>query len=515
MNSEVLQSLRAVSTHVGSLAELFAADPTREWLVLDACGIHADFSRQHVNRQLFEQMLSAAESVDIASRFTAMSSGAIVNATELRAVGHLALRGSSTDAAMPQLAQLQLQRAYKLANDIRGGVHRGSTGELITDIVNIGIGGSDLGPVMAHAAMRRYTDGPRIHFVSNIDAAHLDDCLSMLAPSTTLFVIASKTFTTLETMSNAQRARLWLENAGMESAPHLVAVTAAPGVAVQWGVPAEQCLHFFDWVGGRFSLSSVIGFSVLCAMGERSFAALLEGMHEMDTHVLNAPLGQNLAVVHGLMWWLNSAVLQRTSIAVVPYSHDLRFLPAFLQQLMMESNGKSVHVDGSPVEAPTSPVVWGATGTDSQHAFFQMLHQGPQVIPVEFVGVVASTGSDDNAHLQLNANLFAQAQALAAGKLDAQGHKNFAGNRPSTVLMLDELSPRQLGALIAMYEHSCAVQGWLMGINSFDQWGVELGKVLAHDVAAELETGTLSTDKTMTHPLLEWYLRARKKLLPK
>jgi glucose-6-phosphate isomerase len=199
----------------------------------------------------------------------------------------------------------------------------------------------------------------------------------------------------------------------------------------------------------------------------------------------------------------------------VPYSHDLRFLPAFLQQLMMESNGKSVHVDGSPVDAPTSPVVWGATGTDSQHAFFQMLHQGPQVIPVEFVGVVASTGSDDNAHLQLNANLFAQAQALAAGKLDAQGHKNFAGNRPSTVLMLDELSPRQLGALIAMYEHSCAVQGWLMGINSFDQWGVELGKVLAHDVAAELETGTLSTDKTMTHPLLEWYLRARKKLLPK
>jgi glucose-6-phosphate isomerase len=337
----------------------------------------------------------------------------------------------------------------------------------------------------------------------------------MLAPSTTLFVIASKTFTTLETISNAQRARLWLENAGMESAPHLVAVTAAPGVAVQWGVPAEQCLHFFDWVGGRFSLSSVIGFSVLCAMGERSFTAFLEGMHDMDTHVLNAPLGQNLAVVHGLMWWLNSVVLQRMSIAVVPYSHDLRFLPAFLQQLMMESNGKSVHVDGSPVDAPTSPVVWGATGTDSQHAFFQMLHQGPQVIPVEFIGVVASTGSDDNAHLQLNANLFAQAQALAAGKLDAQGHKNFAGNRPSTVLMLDELSPRQLGALIAMYEHSCAVQGWLMGINSFDQWGVELGKVLAHDVAAELETGTLSTDKTMTHPLLEWYLRARKKLLPK
>ena len=515
MNSEVLQSLRAVSAHVGSLAELFSADTSRDWLVLDACGIHADFSRQHVNQQLFEQLLSAAESVDIASRFTAMSSGSQVNVTEQRAVGHFALRGSSTDAAMSQLAQLQLQRAYKLANDIRGGVHKGSAGHSITDIVNIGIGGSDLGPVMAHAAMRRYSDGPRIHFVSNIDAAHLDACLATVQPSTTLFVIASKTFTTLEIMSNAQRARAWLENAGMDSAAHLVAVTAAPDVAVQWGVPAEQCLHFFDWVGGRFSLSSVIGFSVLCAIGELNFGALLEGMHDMDTHVLDTPLGQNLAVVHGLVWWLNSAVLQRASIAVVPYSHDLRFLPAFLQQLMMESNGKSVHADGSPVEAPTSPVVWGATGTDSQHAFFQMLHQGTQVVPVEFVGVVARTGSDDNAHLQLNANLFAQAQALAAGKSDAQGHKNFAGNRPSTVLMLDELSPRRLGALISMYEHSCAVQGWLMGINSFDQWGVELGKVLAQDVAAELESGTLSANKTMTHPLLEWYLRARKKLLPK
>jgi len=208
MNSEVLQSLRAVSTHIGSLAELFAADVTRDWLVLDACGIHADFSRQHVNQQLFEQLLSAAESVDIASRFKAMGSGAIVNATEQRAVGHLALRGSATDSAMSQLAQLQLQRANKLSNDIRGGVHRGSTGQSITDIVNIGIGGSDLGPVMAHAAMRRYLDGPRIHFVSNIDAAHLDDCLATLQPSTTLFVIASKTFTTLETLSNARRARL-------------------------------------------------------------------------------------------------------------------------------------------------------------------------------------------------------------------------------------------------------------------------------------------------------------------
>ncbi len=515
MNKEVLQSLRAVSAQVGSLAELFAVDAARDWLVLDACGIHADFSRQHVNQQLFEQLLSAAESVEIASRFTAMGSGAIVNTTEQRAVGHLALRGSSTNSEMSNQAQAQLLRAQKLARDIRGGAIKGFSGQMITDVVNIGIGGSDLGPAMAHAALRPYHNGPRIHFVSNIDAAHLDDCLSTLEPSTTLFVIASKTFTTLETMSNAQRARVWLENAGIDSAPHLVAVTAAPDAATQWGVPAKQCLHFFDWVGGRFSLSSVIGFSVLCAIGEDHFGALLEGMHDMDTHVLTTPAGQNLAVVHALMWWLNSAVLQRTSVAVVPYSHDLRLLPAFLQQLMMESNGKSVHADGSAVDAPTSPVVWGATGTDSQHAFFQMIHQGTQVIPVEFVGVVASTGSDDNAHLQLNANLFAQAEALAAGKFDAPGHRNFPGNRPSTVLMLNELSPRHIGALIALYEHSCAVQGWLMGVNSFDQWGVELGKVLAHNVAAQLESGTLSANKTMTHPLLEWYLRARKKLLPK
>lgn len=515
MNKEVFQSLRAVASQVRSLPELFESDADREWLVIDACGVHADFSRQNIDRRLFDELVSAAVSVGITEKFSSMSAGEHLNETENRAVGHLALRGSATNEVMSSLANQHMQQAMGLAKSIRNGLLTGATGKVFTDVVNLGIGGSDLGPAMAATALRRFTSGPNVHFVSNIDSSDLDDCLKNLSPDTTLFVVCSKTFTTTETMTNAQSARTWLRESGIAVDKHFVAVTAQPENAAQWGIASDRCLQFFDWVGGRFSISSVVGFSLMCAIGEEHFQDFLTGMNEMDKHVLSSAPEMNLAVIHGLIWWLNAAVLDRSSVAVIPYSYDLRRLPSYLQQLVMESNGKSVETNGAIVTQSTSPVVWGETGTNSQHAFFQMLHQGTQVVPVELIGVVRTLGTNDEAHDQLNVNLFAQAEALAAGQISPDGHRNFSGNRPSTVLMLSDLSPHSLGALIAMYEHSTAVQGWLMGVNSFDQWGVELGKVLARSVGETIKSEAPADKKTMTHPLVDWYINARKKLLSK
>jgi glucose-6-phosphate isomerase len=351
-----------------------------------------------------------------------------------------------------------------------------------------------------------------VKFVSNIDAADLDEALHGAHPETTLFVVSSKAFTTLETMHNAERARRWTQATVSDWARHFVAATSHAEAALNWGIQKDHCLEFFDWVGGRFSLSSVIGFPVMCSIGGDQFSEFLAGMSEMDHHVVTAPGKVNLPVMHALIWWMNSALHSFPTVAVIPYSHDLSRLPAYLQQLVMESNGKSVGVDGRSVLGGTSPVVWGEAGTNGQHAFFQMLHQGTQVVPVEFVTTGASLGTDNEAHDLLFANVIAQSEALAAGRAHSEPHKSFEGNRPSSVLVLDELSPRCLGSLIAMYEHSATIQGWLMGINSFDQWGVELGKVLAIDAASAIANASQLDTKTMTHPLLNWYISIRKKL---
>jgi glucose-6-phosphate isomerase len=435
-----------------------------------------------------------------------MKHGDIMNVTENRAVGHLALRDSAPSSHLVALASEQLQKALMLAEQVR--VQR-----QFTTIVNIGIGGSDLGPAMAFRALRSFVDGPQCLFVSNVDAADLDAALAGLSPESTLFVVSSKTFTTLETMHNAERARAWVQ-AGIKSewSQHFVATTANPDAAQSWGIPPEHCLQFFDWVGGRYSVSSVIGFTLMCAIGEKQFRNFLLGMHHMDQHAMTAEPSKNLVVLHALMWWINSVIHQHPTVAVIPYSYDLGRLPAYLQQLVMESNGKSVHADGSPIVGSSSPVVWGEAGTNGQHAFFQMLHQGTQVVPVEFVSTVAALGSDQRAHDLLIANMFAQSEALAVGSVDENSHKTFPGNRPSTVLMLDSLTPETFGSLLSLYENSTAVQGWLMGVNSFDQWGVELGKKMALSASAAIDTGTPDESQTMTHPLMSWYLEQRKKL---
>ena len=512
MDAEVFQSLKNLAQGVAPLAELFRSDPSRsELLTIDACGLHADFSRQRIDATLFEALLHSADVADIRGSFRKMMAGDILNVTEDRAVGHMALRAPTTSSPLAQQASGQLERAKALADGVRSGSVCGATGERFTTVINIGIGGSDLGPAMVTRALRRFADGPVVKFVSNIDAADLDEALHGAHPESTLFVISSKTFTTLETMHNAERARRWVQASVPDWAQHFVAATSHAEAALNWGVHKDRCLEFFDWVGGRFSLSSVIGFPVMCAIGGDQFTEFLAGMSEMDQHVVTAPTRHNLPVVHALIWWMNSALHSFPTVAVIPYSHDLSRLPAYLQQLVMESNGKSVGVDGRSVLGGTSPVVWGEAGTNGQHAFFQMLHQGTQVVPVEFVTTAASLGIDDESHDLLFANVIAQSEALAVGRMHSEPHRVFSGNRPSSVIVLDELSPRGLGSLIAMYEHSTVIQGWLMGINSFDQWGVELGKTMAVETAAAIASGVERNDETLTHPLLNWYLQFRKK----
>jgi glucose-6-phosphate isomerase len=512
MDAEVFHSLKNLTQGVAPLAELFQTDPSRsQWLTVDACGIHADFSRQRISKPLHEALIHSTVVVGIQESFRKMMSGDIMNVTEDRAVGHMALRAPASSSLLAQQASGQLDRAKELANDVRSGAVRGATGQQFATVINIGIGGSDLGPAMVARALRRNANGPVVKFVSNIDAADLDEALHGAHPESTLFVISSKTFTTLETMHNAERARQWVQASVPDWAHHFVAATSHAEAALNWGIQKDRCLEFFEWVGGRFSLSSVIGFPVMCAIGGDHFSEFLAGMSEMDHHVVTAPTERNLPMMHALMWWMNSALHSFPTVAVIPYSHDLARLPAYLQQLVMESNGKSVGVDGRSVLGGTSPVVWGESGTNGQHAFFQMLHQGTQVVPVEFVTTASSLGTDDEAHDLLFANVIAQSEALAVGKTHGEPHKAFEGNRPSSVLVLDELSPRFLGSLIAMYEHSATIQGWLMGINSFDQWGVELGKVLAVDAANAIASGVSQDEQTMTHPLLNWYISIRKK----
>lgn len=500
MGANAASELIELARRVPTLIEMHAHDARRhEWLTLEACGVHADFARNLVSPELFLALMDLVHQRDVSGRFRSMFAGDPINVTEQRGVSHVACRGSGTATDRIEAAADERRRAYVLADRIRADAG-------VDTVVNIGIGGSDLGPRMAVRALRVHHDGPRIRFVSNVDPADLDEALTGCDPHTTVVVISSKTFTTQETISNAERARTWMTNAGVDWRERFHAVTAAPDTAIEWGIDRDRCLVFHESVGGRFSLSSVIGFAVMVAIGPRRFDEFLAGMHEMDDHVVGTRAERNLAVVHGALWYLNSVVHGFDSVAVVPYASDLSMLGGHLGQLLMESNGKRVDVDGRVLDHPSGPVVWGQVGTDGQHAFFQMLHQGSRVIPVEFVSTVAPMGSDPDAHVALISNMIAQSEALAVGRGGVSPHREFPGNRPSTVIMLDRLDPHGLGALVAMYEHSTAVQGWLMGINSFDQFGVELGKEMATEVSRMIGSSASEVATTMTHPLMRWFV---------
>lgn len=497
---EWVAELEESAARVGTIAEAFARDASRaERFAFGVGPLRIDFSHQHIDERHLGMLLAFAAERGVQARRDAMLRGATVNVTEGRQVLHTALR-SGGPAAEAAAARAELDRALDVARSLRA-----RTGPLT--LVNLGIGGSDLGPAMVCTALRARADGPACRFVSNVDPAALDAALSGLDPASTVFVVSSKTFTTQETMHNASRAREWSRAALGDGWPDaFVAVTAHPERAVEWGVPSARCLRFWDWVGGRFSVSSAIGLPVMVSAGPEAFRAFLSGMEAMDAHFATAPLAENLPVIHGLVAWANAVVHGRHSSAVVPYASDLHLLPAYLQQLVMESNGKSVTEDGIEVTVPTSAVLWGAPGTDAQHSFFQLLHQGTRIVPVEFVGVRRPVGGDTRAHEMLLANMFAQAAALAVGRhTDTEPHRNFPGNRPSTTVLMDELSPGALGAYVAMHEHSTAVQGWLWGIDSFDQWGVELGKEMAGGLLAELRGGPEGPGTPATRAAIRWY----------
>ncbi len=492
------------------LAALFAAEPSRTVdMVRRACGITVDASRSHVSVGLAAAVAARASEVGVADLFAGMVAGDVVNPTEDRPALHVAGRARPAFSLESRRAAAEMTRVLALADEV-------ATSGRFDTVVNIGIGGSDLGPAMVVRALRRFRSGPAVRFVSNVDAADLEEGLAGLDAARTLVVVVSKTFTTVETMHNAARARDWLVSAGADWREHLVAVTAAPGSAAEWGVSAERCLVFDEGVGGRFSVSSAVGFSVACAVGSTRFVEFLAGMAAMDDHVAADPVA-SIAFLHASVWFAHHVVHRHPTVAVVPYCHDLARLPAHLQQLVMESNGKSVRSDGSPVTGPTCPVVWGEPGTNGQHAFFQFLHQGTLVVPVEFVGVLTATGDDEEAHDILLANLVAQAEVLARGRdlaavlasgvgPDDAAHRVLPGNRPTNAVLMDSLDPRTLGSLLAMYEHSTVMQGWLCGVNSFDQFGVEAGKTIAAEVSADLRAAPGSAtgaDRTMTHPLIE------------
>lgn len=492
----------------GSMRQAFAADPQRfeKFSAIDG-DLLLDWSKCAVDTVTMDLLESLAGAADLEGRRAAMFAGKKINVTEDRAVLHTALRNLSgkgvtvdgQDVKADVISVLDAMGAF--ADAVRSGRATGATGKKITDIVNIGIGGSDLGPAMATLALAPYHDGPRAHYVSNIDGAHIHDTLKGLSAETTLFIVASKTFTTVETMTNAQTARKWVQDAlGKEAVgKHFAAVSTALDLVAKFGIAADRVFGFWDWVGGRYSVWGAIGLPVMIAVGPRNFRAFLDGAHEMDEHFRTAPLQKNLPALLGLVGWWHRVICQYPARAVIPYDQRLSRLPAYLQQLDMESNGKSVTLEGNAVATPTGPLVWGEPGTNGQHAFFQLLHQGTDFIPVEFLAAAVGHEPDlKHQHDLLLANCLAQSEALmkgrtleeARGQMLAKGvkpadvdriapHRVFSGNRPSVTILYRKLDPRTFGRLIALYEHRVFVEGTLFNINSFDQWGVELGKELA------------------------------------
>ena len=502
------------------LRALFAADPQRaSRLSLEAAGIHADYSKHLVTDETLDLLRALAKAVDLPGWIGRMFRGDAINNTEQRAVLHVALRNRGGrpievdgNDVMGDVERV-LNQMGRFAGRVRVGEWLGYTGRRITDVVNIGIGGSNLGPLMVCEALRFYQNPElRVHFVSNVDGTHIAETLKSLDPATTLFIVASKTFTTQETLTNAQTARRWCvaalgDNAAI--AKHFVAVSTARARVEAFGIDPANMFEFWDWVGGRYSLWSAIGLPIAVAVGMDRFLELLAGAHAMDEHFRTAPLERNLPVLLALLgiWYRNFH--GAATHAVLPYDQYLKYLPAYLQQADMESNGKGVDRAGEPVDCATGPVIWGQPGTNGQHAFYQLIHQGTQLVPVDFIAPLRSHNPIEDHHAKLLANCLAQAEALMRGKtaaearaeLDAAGldveaverltpHRVFPGNRPSTTLLVDRLTPERVGALIALYEHRIFVQGVVWGVNSFDQWGVELGKQLAGTILRELEGGT-------------------------
>ncbi|MFS0001692.1 glucose-6-phosphate isomerase [Corynebacterium striatum] len=517
-----------------NLRELFAADASRATtLTFDAAGLHVDLSKNLVDTDVLAALVDVARAADVEGRRDAMFAGEHLNNTENRAVLHTALR-KPADAELTVdgqnvIADVHevLDRMSAFADALRSGKWLGHTGERITTVVNIGIGGSDLGPAMASKALRAYEDaGVKAKFVSNVDSADMAAALDGLDAAKTLFIVASKTFTTQETLTNAHAARAWLiEQLGSEAAvpKHFVAVSTNAEKVAAFGIDTENMFGFWNWVGGRYSMDSAIGLSLMCTIGPDNFKALLAGFHAMDEHFRTTPLESNIPVLMGMLgvWYSNFHGAQ--THAVLPYSQDLGRFPAYLQQLTMESNGKSVRRDGTAVTTGTGEIFWGEPGTNGQHAFFQLMHQGTRLIPADFIGFARpkqdfpTSDGTGSMHDLLMGNFFAQTKVLAFGKtaeeIAAEGvdeavvpHKVMPGNRPTTTILAEELTPEILGALIALYEHIVFTEGIIWDINSFDQWGVELGKQQANDLAPAVSgkeaanSGDSSTDE-----LIGWY----------
>ena len=509
-----LPAWKALAEHTAALAkthlrDLFACDPKRgERLTIEAAGWYLDYSKNRIDDETLRLLLALADACDLRGRIESMWRGEKINATERRAALHVALRAPREESmhvdgvnVVPQVHAV-LERMAQFAERMRSGEWKGHTGKPIRAIVNIGIGGSDLGPAMACEALRHYSHRDmQFRFVANVDGTDFCEAVRDLDPAQTLFIVCSKTFNTRETLANAQAARAWLLAVlGDERAiaRHFVAVSTNASEVAKFGIDSANMFGFWDWVGGRYSMDSAIGLSTMLAIGPQNFHAMLDGFHAMDTHFRNTPFARNLPVLHALLGIWNTNFLGIESMAILPYAQALRRFPAYLQQLMMESNGKQVSRDGARVCCTTSPVVWGEPGTNGQHSFFQLLHQGTRRVACDFIGFCRSENPLGEQHNLLIANLIAQTQALAFGKtvdeVRAEGtperlvpHRVFDGNRPSNVLLADALTPATLGALVALYEHSVFVQGCVWDIDSFDQWGVELGKQLAARIVPELQ----------------------------
>lgn len=515
------------------LRDMFDDDPNRfDGFSFSLDDLTIDFSKERIDADALAHLLDLARAADVEENRDAMFAGKHINTTEDRAVLHVALRGSPDDGyqvdgqATADLVDPVLNTFLKFADDIRAGKVTNVKGLAFTDVINIGIGGSDLGPVMATRAMSKFSDeGPNVYFVSNVDGAHLRDATRDLNPETTLFLIASKSFTTQETMINAHAAKVWVENSlGVEAAKaHFAAVSTNLAATSAFGIAPERVFGFWDWVGGRYSLTSSIGLSLAIAIGSENFRAFLEGFRDMDQHFKNTPLERNLPVLLALVGIWRRNIMGCATVALIPYNQRLENFSSYLQQMDMESNGKRVTKDGAEVATKTGPVIWGDAGTNAQHSFFQLIHQGTDIVPIDFMITAQPTSYLVEQHDLLTANFLAQSHALAFGKtaqevrdeLLAAGddpakvealvpHRTFPGNRPSTSILYSSLTPYSLGRLIALYEHKVFVQGVIWNVNSFDQWGVELGKVMANQLAPMLDEGAdLSGLNSSTRGLIE------------
>jgi glucose-6-phosphate isomerase len=516
------------------LRTLFAEDPQRgERLTAQAAGLYLDYSKNRITEETIRLLMALADACALRERIEAMFRGEEINVTERRAVLHVALRTPVSERILvngtnvvPEVLSV-LDRMAAFADRVRKGDWKGHSGKRIRNVVNIGIGGSDLGPVMAYEALRHYSRRDMtFRFVSNVDGTDFVESVQDLKADETLFVICSKTFTTLETLTNARAARAWcLDALGDEKAvaKHFVAVSSNAEEVVKFGIDSDSMFGFWDWVGGRYSMDSAIGLSTMLAIGPENFRAMLDGFHAMDVHFRTAQPKQNLPILLGLLAIWNTNFLGAPTVAILPYEQYLKRFPAYLQQLAMESNGKHVTLDGARVDYQTCPIYWGEPGTNGQHSFYQLLHQGTRLVTCDFIGFSQSLNALGDQHDLLMANLFAQSEALAFGKTTDEvknegtpdalvPHRAFEGNRPSNTLLAERLTPRTLGALVALYEHSVFVQGALWNIDSFDQWGVELGKALAKRTADEIASPGEPelTHDSSTNALIRRYRREKK-----